>query len=77
MFSRVNDTLRVELYDRNRSGDVSINEQMVLEGFATKCEEPYLSKVIILVFKTFQSFVLRSEVVVFLYVKVEICGYLL
>ena len=45
MFSRVTDTLRVELYDRNRRDDVSINEIMVLEGYATKCEEPYLSKV--------------------------------
>ena len=40
------DTLRVELYDPSRSEDVSINEIMVLEGYATKCEEPYLSKVI-------------------------------
>ena len=45
VFSRVGDTLRVELYDMSRSEEISINEQLVLEGYAAKCEEPYLSKV--------------------------------
>ena len=35
----------MELYDPSRSEEISINEMMVLDGYAMKCEEPYLSKV--------------------------------
>ena len=45
IFSKVNNTLRVELCNMTVSPPVIINEQLVLEGFAAKCEEPYLSKV--------------------------------
>lgn len=37
--------LRVELYDTNSEHDVLVNEVLVQEGYAVKCEEPYLSRV--------------------------------
>ena len=37
--------LRVEMYDTNSEQDVLVNEVLVQEGHAVKCEEPYLSRV--------------------------------
>ena len=37
--------LRVDLYDTNIEFDILINEVLIDEGFAVKCEEPYQSKV--------------------------------
>ena len=41
----MNDILRVDLYDTNTEYDILINEVLIDEGFAVKCEEPYQSKV--------------------------------
>ena len=46
IFSKVNNILRVDLYDTNTEYDILINEVLIDEGFAVKCEEPYQSKVI-------------------------------
>ena len=45
VFSQVHDTLRVELYDLSVDPLTSINELLVGEGYAAKCDEPYESKV--------------------------------
>ena len=37
--------LRVELFDTNMATDLMINELMIQEGHAVKCEEPYQSRV--------------------------------
>ena len=37
--------LRVDLYDTNTEYDILVNEVLIEEGFAVKCEEPYQSKV--------------------------------
>ena len=45
VYSRVADRLRVELFDTNPKHDVLINEVLVQEGYAIKCDEPYASRV--------------------------------
>ena len=41
----MNNILRVDLYDTNTECDILINDVLIDEGFAVKCEEPYQSKV--------------------------------
>ena len=48
IFSKVNNILRVDLYDTNTEYDILVNEVLIDEGFAVKCEEPYQSKVTVL-----------------------------
>ena len=45
IYSKVNNILRVDLYDTNTECDILINDVLIDEGFAVKCEEPYQSKV--------------------------------
>ena len=41
----MNNILRVDLYDTNTECDILINDVLIDEGYAVKCEEPYQSKV--------------------------------
>ena len=45
IYSKVNNTLRVELWNTNTAHDVLINKVLVDEKYAVKCEEHYQSKV--------------------------------
>ena len=45
VFSVVDRKVRVELFDTNGEDDVLINEVLVVEGLAERCQEPYESKV--------------------------------
>ncbi|XP_064403082.1 ATP-dependent RNA helicase TDRD9-like [Halichondria panicea] len=44
VYSRVGNSLRVDLYDTTSQEDIFINEVLVKEGHAVHCEEPYPSK---------------------------------
>ena len=45
IYSKVNDTLRVELWNTNTENDILINKVLVDEKYAIRCEEHYQSKV--------------------------------
>ena len=45
IYSKVNNVLRVELWNTNTEIDILINKVLVDEGYAVRCEEPYQSKV--------------------------------
>lgn len=45
VYSEVKGTLRVEVYDTTGASDILVNEVLVKEGYAVRCEEPYQSRV--------------------------------
>ena len=45
VYSRLKNTLRVELFDTTGENDVLINQSLVAAGYAIKSSEPYASRV--------------------------------